>query len=321
MQNAGVSIAMVGCGCWGKNLVRNFHAIGNLAAICDSNKDIAQSMEQQFAKPAMTWDDILLDINIDAVGLAVPAEMHAEFAFQALDAGKHVFVEKPLALKIKDAQNLVERARASDLVLMVGHLLQYHPVFVKMKKMVDGGEIGTVGYIYSNRLSLGKIRREENVLWSFAPHDISMVLALAGCEPTSVSASGSAIIDTNIEDVVIAQLLFPNGIGAHIFSSWVHPFKEQRLVVTGDKGMLVFEDHKPWDQKLGYYPHTFEVGAFATLPNKEECQFILVDQGEPLKNECQHFVDCIEKGFKPTSDGVEGLAVLRVLEAASRAMK
>jgi len=319
MNNDKANVAMVGCGYWGKNLVRNFHSIGHLSAVCDPNPETADFMSREYDVPARSWGEILQDSTINAVGLAVPAELHAEYAMAALEAGKNVYVEKPLALDVADAQKLVAKADERGLVLMVGHLLQYHPVFLALKTLVQDGKVGKLHYIYSNRLSLGKVRREENVLWSFAPHDISMVLALVGEEPTHVAASGNVMIDA-VHDNTTVQLSFANGVDAHIYSSWTHPFKEQRLVVIGDKGMIVFEDSKPWEEKLAVYAHTFDQGEFETVPVRAEVEFVDVPQGEPLKNECQHFVDCILNGQTPRTDGHEGLAVLKVLDAATKAL-
>ena len=319
MNNDKANVAMVGCGYWGKNLVRNFHSIGHLSAVCDPNPETADFMSREYDVPARSWGEILQDSTINAVGLAVPAELHAEYAMAALEAGKNVYVEKPLALDVADAQKLVAKADERGLVLMVGHLLQYHPVFLALKTLVQDGKVGKLHYIYSNRLSLGKVRREENVLWSFAPHDISMVLALVGKEPTHVAASGNVMIDA-VHDNTTVQLSFANGVDAHIYSSWTHPFKEQRLVVIGDKGMIVFEYSKPWEEKLAVYAHTFDQGEFETVPVRAEVEFVDVPQGEPLKNECQHFVDCILNGQTPRTDGHEGLAGLKVLDAATKAL-
>lgn len=315
-----VNIAMVGCGYWGKNLARNFHEIKNLSAVCDPHPPTAEKFSEMYQVPALSWEEVLQDDSINAVALAVPAEMHYDMAMAAMEKSKHVYVEKPIALDVNEAEMMVNKAEKANLTLMVGHLLQYHPVFRKLKKLVTSGKIGNVEYIYSNRLSLGKVRREENVLWSFAPHDISMVLALANSEPTKVTASGQSYLGKNIEDITMANLEFPNGLKAHIFSSWVHPFKEQRLVVIGDNGMLTFEDHQPWEKKLTYYAHSFDKGERETVPTKANAEHIAVDQGEPLKDECQHFVDSIINEKAPRTDGAEGLRVLKVLDAATNSL-
>jgi len=316
-----INIAMIGCGYWGKNLARNFHEIGNLKAVCDPNPQTAENFRNLYDVPALSWEEVLADKEINAVALAVPAEMHYGMAIAAMEKGKHVYVEKPIALDVSEAEMMVAKSEETNLTLMVGHLLQYHPVFRKLKELVNNGKIGNVEYIYSNRLSLGKVRREENVLWSFAPHDISMVLALANEEPNKVTATGKSYLGQDVEDITTANLEFPNGLKAHIFSSWTHPFKEQRLVVIGNKGMLTFEDHQPWEEKLTYYAHSFDKGERETVPTKAGAEHIVVDQGEPLKDECQHFVDSIVNEKAPRTDGAEGLRVLKVLDAATKSLK
>ena len=233
-----------------------------------------------------------------------------------------MFMSKNLALSVSDAQSVLDAAEKTGVSVMVGHLLHYHPVFMQMKTMVEEGLCGKVKHIYSNRMSLGKFRLKENVWWSFAPHDISMVIALAGEEPTAVSVQGGAYVTTNIADWVTAQLKFPNGINAHFNISWMHPFKEQRLTVIGDKGMLVFEDSNlEWDKKLAFYKHTIKVEeGLSPIPSKAEVEYIEVAKGEPLKNECRHFLDCIANNSKPRTNGVEGIRVLRVLELGEAAL-
>lgn len=320
-QKTGVSIAVVGCGYWGKNLVRNFHTIGNLAAVCDPNKDFATTMADQYGVPAMSWEEVLASDSIKAVALAVPAEMHVSMAMSAIEAGKHVYVEKPIALDVDEAQKLVDYAKSENKTLMVGHLLQYHPVFLKLKKMIKDGAIGKLQYIYSSRLSLGKFRSEENILWSFAPHDISMILGLVEQEPNKVTAIGHNFLQNEIADTTITHMTFPSGIAAHIFVSWLHPYKEQRLVVTGEDGMLVFDDAKPWEEKLSHFAHKVDWSTGSPLPLKADPNYVSVEQDEPLKNECLHFVDCVTNGTTPRTDGHEGLRVLKVLDAATKSLQ
>ena len=207
-----------------------------------------------------------------------------------------------------------------DRILMVGHLLQYHPVFVELKRMAANGDLGRINYIYSNRLNLGKIRREENILWSFAPHDISMILSLAGEEPESVVATGGNYLHKRIADVTTTHLTFSSGLQAHVFVSWLHPFKEQKLVVVGDKKMAVFNDTKPWDDKLFLYPHKIRWENNLPVPDKGEPERLDIPQDEPLRLECRHFLDCISAGTQPLTDGKEGLRVLRVLNAAQKSI-
>lgn len=309
-------IAVVGCGYWGKNLIRNFAALGALAAVCDNDDSAASAFSMEYRVPKLTFDEVL-ESNVSGVVIAAPAELHFKLAHKALGAGKNVYVEKPLALAVSEAEELCRIAERSGKLLMVGHLLQYHPGFKKLKEMVLNGILGKIQYIYSNRLSLGKIRREENSLWSFAPHDISMILSLVGEEPEKVSATGAAYLHEIIADVTMTRLKFPSGVQGHIFVSWLHPFKEQKLVVVGSEGMAVFDDGLDWDEKIQYYDHKIDFNAQGIpIASKAEPIRIKLINDEPLKVECMHFLDCIENMKKPLTDGYEGLRVLKVLQAA-----
>lgn len=315
------AIAHVGHGYWGRNLARNFHELGHLAAIVDADANAAAAAAASYGVRAASFEAVLADPGIDAVSLASPAGLHYAQARAALEAGKHVYVEKPLALDVAEAQALCALAAARGRVLMVGHLLQYHPAYLALREMVAAGELGRLHHVYSNRLSLGKFRTEENVLWSFAPHDISMILGLTGEEPDAVSAQGTVAFTPGIADLVSAQMRFPGGARAHVLVSWMHPFKEQRLVVIGDKAMAVFEDSQPnWDDKLLLYPHAIDRSGPVPSPVKADARRVAVEKAEPLKEECRHFVRSIETGTAPRTDGREGLAVLRVLDAAERAL-
>ncbi len=314
-------IAVVGCGYWGINLVRNFHAIGALAAISEEAPARAAELSARFAVPALSFDQVLSSPDIDAVVLATPAETHAALALQAIEAGKHVFVEKPLALAEKDAIAIRQAAERHGRIVMVGHLLQYHPAFLRLKELVGEGYLGRLRYIYSNRLNLGKFRRTENVFWSFAPHDISMILALAGDTPESVHAVGHSYLYNGVADVTTTHLRFGNGISGHIHVSWLHPEKEQKLVVVGDSGMAVFNDAEPWNRKLVLYPHRVAWRDGVPEPNKAEAVPIDIPPAEPLHLECLHFLECIRDGKRPRTDVNEGIGVLSVLEAAQRSMK
>lgn len=310
------NIAVIGCGHWGKNLVRNFAEIGHLAAVSDVNMDVAQGFADQYGAKALSFDDVLSDGEIDGVVLATPAEMHADMGMKALNAGKHVYVEKPLALDIDDARQMVELSNAKDLTLMVGHLLQYHPAYLKVKELLKGGELGRLEYVYSNRLNFGKIRQEENVFWSFAPHDVSMILGLTGELPDDVRTEASFYLSDDVADTTVTHMRFPSGVNAHIFVSWLHPFKEQKLVIIGTEGMLTFTDNEPWEKKLQLYKHKVVWDNGVPEPEKADPVYIPLEESEPLKLECQHFVDCIKDGVRPNTDGAEGLRVLRVLNAA-----
>jgi UDP-2-acetamido-3-amino-2,3-dideoxy-glucuronate N-acetyltransferase len=319
-SQAAVNVVVAGCGYWGKNLVRNFHQIGALAAISDPDPTTAENLASQFDVHAKSWAAVLSDDSISAVAIAAPAELHYRLAREALDAGKHVFVEKPLALEVVQAEELCELAAAKRRVLMVGHLLQYHAAFLQLKEIVQRGDLGRLQYVYSNRLNLGKIRHEENILWSFAPHDISMILALIGDEPEIVTALGAAYLHRRIADVTTTHMSFPGGQQAHIHVSWLHPFKEQKLVVVGEKAMAVFDDGQPWQNKLQLFPHRINWVDGKPAPAKADAVPVEIDEAEPLRQECQHFLDCIESGSPARTDGAEGLRVLRVLNAAQRSI-
>lgn len=315
------SIAHVGHGYWGRNLARNFHELGHLAVVVDPDPKAAEAAAASYGVRAAAFEEVLSDPGVDAVSIASPAGLHYRQARAALEADKHVYVEKPLALDVGEAAELCALAEARGLTLMVGHLLQYHPVYLKLRAMVEAGEFGRLLHVYSNRLSLGKFRTEENVLWSFAPHDISMILGLVGEEPATVSAQGNVAFTTGVADLVSMQMRFPGGAAAHVLASWMHPFKEQRLVVIGEKAMAVFEDSQPnWEDKLLLYRHVIDVSGPVPVPAKADAERVAVDKEEPLKQECRHFIQSIETGSAPRTNGREGLAVLRVLERAERSL-
>jgi len=314
-------VAVVGCGNWGRNIVRNIYELKALAAVCDNDTEVAKKQAAAYNVVAKSFLEIKESDELDGIIIAAPAEQHYTLAKEILQSGKHVFVEKPLALKVEQGEELCELAAMNNLILMVGHLLQYHPVFVHIKNMVSNGELGRLQYIYSHRLNLGKVRREENILWSFAPHDISMILSLIGDEPESVYSSGSYYLHKEIADVTITNMTFSGGENAHIFVSWLHPFKEQKLVVVGDQSMLVFDDQQSWDNKLIEYPHHIKWKDGFPVPEKAEGTSIIVEPSEPLRNECNHFLECINGKEVCRTDGEEGLRVLRVLNAAENSMQ
>lgn len=314
-------IAVIGCGYWGKNLVRNFYQLGCLVLVCDQNEENFKKIRKDYPV-SFTKDlkDVLNDPNIDAVVISTPAKMHYEHTKKAILANKDVFVEKPLALDLSEAEELCNLAERKNKILMVGHLLQYHPAFLRIKEMVAKGLLGRINYIYSHRLNFGKIRREEDILWSFAPHDISMILSLAGEDPTEVLAIGAYYLHPQIADVTTTHLSFPSGIRAHIFVSWLHPFKEQKLVIVAEDSMLVFNDTQPWEKKLLLYPHDIKWINGIPVPQKAEPQKIRLEEKEPLKEECQHFINSIVTRQKPRTDGWEGYRVLSVLTAAKNSL-
>ena len=313
------SIAVIGSGYWGKNLVRNFHQLGVLKTICGRTQATCDSMAASYPEATVTDDmeSIFSDSTIQAIVIAAPAALHFEMTRKALLADKHVFVEKPLALTYGDGRKLVELAREKQKTLFVGHILNYHAAVVRLKEMIKDGKIGRLQYIYSRRLSLGKIRREENILWSFAPHDISIILSLTGEEPCYVDSVGHNFLHARIADVTMTNLKFPSGIGAHIFVSWLNPFKEQRLVAIGANGMMVFDDTQPVEKKLTHHPH--QINWKNGMPVPEKAEGIPVDLSdiweEPLRVECRAFLDCIANNTVPLTSGEEGLRVLKILEA------
>ena len=312
------NIAVVGCGYWGKNLVRNFSELEVLSSICDPDTEIANKYAGQYNVKNSSFIEIINDVNIKGVVLAVPAPLHASMAIEAMNKGKHVFVEKPLAMNVTEAELMITTAKKNGVKLMVGHLLQYHPIFKTIRKIVNADEIGKLNYIYSNRLSFGKIRTKEDIIWSFAPHDISMILSLAGQDPEFIITKSTSIIQKNIADTATIHMEFKSGLKSHISVSWLHPYKEHKLVVSGKSAMLVFDDTKPWNEKLALYP--YEVVSSKGIINlkKSDVKYLEVSEEEPLKNECQDFIDVVEKNIKPMTDGDEGLRVVKVLSAASK---
>lgn len=320
-QNSAVPhVGIVGCGYWGKNLVRNMSSLGALAAVCDDDAAVAAKYAAEHGVQALTFETMLRTPDITGVVVAAPAELHADLATRALNAGKHVYVEKPMALSVEEGEALARHAAASNRVLMVGHLLQYHPAFRILLDLVQKGALGKLRYIYSNRLNLGKIRREENVFWSFAPHDISMILALAGGLPRKIFAQGSYYLNKGVADVTTTTFDFESGVSGHIFVSWLHPFKEQKLVVVGEEAMVVFDDLKPWAQKLEIYRHSVEWNDGMPVPTHAKGENIAIPDAEPLRLECEHFLECMAHGHVPLTDAQEGLRVLKVLAAAQESM-
>jgi len=305
------NVAVVGCGYCGKNLVRNFPDLGSLAQVCDASEEGRQRATELAPDAEITSDlDVVLEGGVPAVVIATPAPTHFDLAARALEAGKDVLVEKPLALRYEEGVELLERASTSDRILMVGHVLEYHPAIVRLKELIDDGELGDVHYVYSNRLNLGKIRREENILWSFAPHDIAVMLSLLGELPFQVSATGGSYVQPNIPDTTVTHLLFDDGVRGHIYVSWLHPFKEQRLVVIGSRRMAAFDDVS---KELVLYDQRVEVG-------EDQGQPVDFPDDEPLRQECLAFLEAVETRAAPRTDGQSGLDVLKVLQAAQRSL-
>jgi len=315
-KHAGVGV--IGCGYWGKNLVRNFAQLGALQMVCDA-AEIGQKSASELAPYAEVVADVdeVLAAPVAGVVIATSAETHYELARQALEAGKDVLCEKPLALTYEQRAELVRLAERGGRILMVGHVLEYHPGVVRLLELVRAGELGKVRYIYSNRLSLGKVRREENILWSFAPHDIAIILRLMGSMPFQVVACGGSYIQPNIPDVTVTNLLLDNGVRAHIFVSWLHPFKEQRLVIIGSRKMASFDDVA---KKLIVYDQHVDVRNGEPIPIKGDGLEVPYSPDEPLRLECQAFLSAITTRQPPLTDGASGLRVLKVLQAAQRSL-
>ena len=312
-----LQVGVVGLGHWGPNLVRNFAALSALGAICEPDEARRAAVLANFPglRSFARLEDLLADDGIDAVSIATPATSHGALVRQALAAGKHVLVEKPLCLDPEEGAQLAAEARRAKRVLMIGHLLLYHPTYRALREIVRARRIGDLRYVYSNRLSLGKIRREENALWSFAPHDISMILDLIGEMPVRANANGGTYLAPPVADTSLTHLTFGSGVQAHIFVSWLHPFKEHRTVVVGSEGMIVFDDVRSGPDKLLLYPHA--VGWQGGLPSVEKAaaQPIPYEKDEPLAVECAHFLECVATGVEPLSNAGEALNVLRVLSA------
>jgi predicted dehydrogenase len=327
MSGAPVRVGVVGLGYWGPNLARNFDLLPGveLAWCCDADRERRERLAAVHRSTRFTGelDDLLADAALDAIVLATPVTTHAELARRVLDAGKHCFVEKPLALSAADAQQTVDAAARAGRLLMVGHLLEYHPGVRLLKEALDSGELGQARYIYSNRLNLGQLRTDENALWSLGAHDVSVVLALAGEEPVELSARGECYMREDIEDVVFAFMRFPSGVAAHLHLSWLDPHKERRFTVVGSKRMATFDDME-LERKVTIYDKGFDEKADSYgeyITRTGDIRSPRVPNAEPLRLECEHFIHCIREGLTPRSDGQSGLRVVRILEGLQRELE
>ncbi len=327
-----VRIGQVGIGYWGKNLLRNFMSLPDVevATACDRQESIIKDVSRQYPGIATTTDfDVLLrDDSIEGIVIATETPFHFRMARAALEAGKHVFVEKPMAQRVAEAEQLVDLAESKDLRLMVGHLLLYHPAFRFVEDLIDRGELGDVYYLYSVRVNLGIIRQRENALESLAPHDLSVALRFLNAEPVAVSANGQAYIQKNVEDVAFAIVHFEDGKLAHLHTSWLDPHKVRKVTVVGSEKMAVIDDVattekvriydkgvdvKPGEQRYADY-------AEAMTLRSGDIHIPKIDMREPLQLECAHFVECIRSGATPRSDGRNGLSVVRILAAAQESL-
>jgi UDP-2-acetamido-3-amino-2,3-dideoxy-glucuronate N-acetyltransferase len=321
-MNKQSKLAIVGVGNWGKNLLRNFSLLlGEERVIaCDADAKRLQEIRSQYPHVSMASDlsALLNDPRVEAVVIATPVVTHFELARQALLAHKHVFVEKPIAMCSSEAQELISLAERERRVLMVDHLLEYHPAVERLQKLIQNRELGEIFYLYSQRLNLGIVRTEENALWSLAPHDISVMLYLLGQEPRRIQAQGACYLQKTIEDIVFATLEFPGGVLGHLHLSWLDPQKVRKLVVAGSRKMAIFDDTA--SQKLVLASKCATKTSHGFSLSDGGIQALPIETREPLRAACEHFLEKIERKERPRSDGHDGLRVLRVLEAAQRSL-
>jgi len=305
-------IAVLGCGYWGGNHIRTLKSLGALQAVSDSRAEQAERFATEFGVPSVPVNELFARPDIDGIVLALPAQFHSQYAIQAVKNGKDVLVEKPIALDIPAAEAEVEAARENGRVFMVGHVLRFHPAFEKLLDMVKSGELGDIRYVHSHRVGFGKFHNTFDALWDLAPHDLSMILAITGEEPSAVRGEGVATLD-HLTDIAHLHLDFPSGIRGHLFASRLNAYRERRLTVTGTKGMAVFDDGEPWDRKLALYSHEVwrenDQWSFKSV----EPVYIPVEEGMPLTRELEHFMHCIETRQEPRTDGKEAISVLRIL--------
>jgi len=314
-------VAVVGCGYWGRNIVRSLAQLDALAAICEENDIKAQAISKEFEVPNLSYHDILKDETIQGIMIATPTATHFPLAQAALQAKKHVFIEKPLARNTQEAIALVEEAQKAQCFVMVGHLLHYHPAFIALQHLIKAGELGDILTITAHRLGLGKLWREESVLWDYLPHDFSMILGLMGAPIEAVAAEEILNLSPTVADSIRVTLKFENGKRASAYASRLNPQKEHKLTVIGTKAMAVFEDTTDWENKLKVLPYQLKEGILTRDISVSEMETVKLEPAEPLKVECAHFIDCIKNGALPKTSVLEGLAVLQILEAADTALK
>lgn len=311
-----LNIAVLGCGNWGKNHIRVLYELGVLHSISDPHSPQAEHYSRLYSVPVCSLDEILKDTNVQGVVIATPAHTHFELAQHCLAAGKSVLVEKPLTLSLEDAYALEAQAKEANLCLMVGHLLHYHSAFIKIKALKKEGVLGKIQAIYSNRVNLGKFQTEKDIWWSYAPHDVSMILALIDDMPIEVLAREAKYLKHTTSDIVHAHLTFPKGEQAHIFVSWLHPYKEQKLTLVCEKMMLIFDDSQPWDSKLQAYPYPEQWTDGLPSPCQSQVENLALEPSEPLKAQALHFLECITNKTTPITDAQEAIRVQQVLLAA-----
>ena len=307
-------IALLGCGMWGRNIARNLSRLEALAAVCDSDHDRAVNFASQFDTAPRSYDDILADSAINGIMLATNAGTHKALAIQALEAGKHVYIEKPMALTLGDATIIDEAAKSTGQHVMVGHLIRYHPAFITLQEQIKSGAIGKIKHIQANRLAMGRIRNTESVLFDLCPHDLSLILAIAGEMPQSVICYGVSHISANVVDILSTGLGFANGVSAQMQTSWLSPYKEHRFTVTGETGSLVFDDTKAWHEKLTLYQDTITQSGTLFMIERASPLPLPVPESEPLKDEISAFIALCDEGILPPTDSQEALLVQQVLE-------
>lgn len=312
---------MLGCGNWGKNHIRVLNELSVLHSVSDTHSEQADYYSAHYQVPAYTLDEILSDASIQGIVIATPASTHFELAQLCLQAGKSILVEKPITLTLEEAYQLQAQAQTRNLCLMVGHLLHYHPAFIKIKELKKQKKLGKIQAIYANRLNLGKFETEKDIWWSYAPHDVSMILSLIDEMPSEVIARDAKYLHHTISDITQAHLTFPKGEQAHIFVSWLHPYKEQKLTVISEKTMLIFDDSQPWDSKLKQYPYPEQWRDGLPTPCQSQVQAITLEPSEPLKKQAQHFLECITHNRTPITDSQEAIRVLEVLLAAKKSTR
>lgn len=305
-------IAVIGCGYWGANHARTLAGLGALDAVCDRNDDRAAEFAAEHGVRALPLEAVLADPGIDGVVLALPPQYHAELAIAVLDAGKHVLVEKPIALSAADARRVVDAAARTGLVAMTGHVLRFHPAFEALEALIAAGELGAVRYIHSHRVGLGKFHAENDALWDIAPHDLSLILAITGEKPVAVRGEGSAMLN-RLSDFAHLHLQFPGGVRGHVFTSRLNPYRERKLTVIGSKAMAVFDDVAPWEQKLAVFRHRLWEDEKGWQSEMVDPQYVAIPDGLPLTRECQHFLECIRDGGAPRTPVADGLAVIEIL--------
>ncbi|EJF91381.1 Gfo/Idh/MocA family protein [Bartonella melophagi] len=309
-------VAVLGCGYWGGNHIRTLQSLGALAAVSDINSNRAMSFANAHNVDAIAPDDLFTHGDIDAIVLALPPQFHTNNALRALKNGKDILVEKPIALNMVDAERQVHVANKYGRIFMVGHVLRFHPAFEKICELVVNQELGDVRYIYSHRLGFGKFHMQSDALWDLAPHDLSMIFALTGCEPSEIQGEGAAVID-QLSDFAHIHMAFPNGIRSHLFTSRLSPYRERRLTVVGTKAMLIFNDMEPWNRKLAFCCFSVWQENKGWAFHSDELSYIDICEGLPLTYELQHFLHCIETRQTPRTNGDDALAVLRTLIAAN----